>query len=120
MDLYIGKDVHGLYYNCISWNFRLIIMGLIFTQFLLFVVGYVLKFLISASKAKRVLEVGMFTGCGALGMAEVLPEDGKLTTCEFDPYVADLARTFLDKSPHGKKVEILGGKNSVKDGSFNF
>ena len=71
--------------------------------------GYVLKFLISASKAKRVLEVGMFTGCGALGMAEVLPEDGKVTTCEIDPYVADLARTFLDKSPHGKKVEILHG-----------
>ena len=87
---------------------------------LLFVVGYVLKFLISASKAKRVLEVGMFTGCGALGMAEVLPEDGKLTTCEFDPYVEDLARTFLDKSPHGKKVEILRGKKSVKDRSFNF
>lgn len=92
----------------------------IYSIFFKFVVGYVLKFLISASKAKRVLEVGMFTGCGALGMAEVLPEDGKVTTCEFDPYVADLARTFLDKSPHGKKVEILRGKNSVKDRSFNF
>ena len=75
--------------------------------------GYVLKFLISASKAKRVIEVGLFTGCGALGMAEVLPEDGKVTTCEFDPYLAELARKFLDKSPHGKKVEILCGKNSV-------
>lgn len=92
----------------------------IYSIFFKFVVGYVLKFLISASKAKRVLEVGMFTGCATLNMAEVLPEDGKVTTCEFDPYVADLARTFLDKSPHGKKVEILRGKNSVKDRSFNF
>ena len=95
-------------------------MGLIFAQFLLFVVGYVLKFLISASIAKRVLEVSIFTGCGALGFAKVLPEDGKVTTCEFDPYVADLARTFLDKSPHGKKLEILLGKKSVKNFYLTF
>ena len=70
-----------------------------------------LKFLVSASKAKRVLEVGMFTGCGALGMAEVLPEDGKVFTCEFDPYIVQLGRKFLDRSPHGKKVEIVQGKD---------
>ncbi|CAC5420577.1 unnamed protein product [Mytilus coruscus] len=71
--------------------------------------GYVLKFLVSASKSKNVLEVGMFTGCSALGMAEVMPDDGKVVTCELDPYLVDLARKFMDRSPHGKKVEILTG-----------
>ncbi|XP_071165610.1 probable caffeoyl-CoA O-methyltransferase 1 isoform X2 [Mytilus edulis] len=79
--------------------------------------GYVLKFLVSASKAKRVLEVGMFTGCGALGMAEVMPDDGKVVTCEFDPYLVKLTRTFVDKSPHGKKITIVEGPalNSLND-----
>ncbi|XP_052104035.1 uncharacterized protein LOC127737419 isoform X2 [Mytilus californianus] len=69
--------------------------------------GYVLKFLVSASKSKNVLEVGMFTGCSALGMAEAIPDDGKVVTCELDSYLVDLARKFMDRSPHGKKVEIL-------------
>lgn len=71
--------------------------------------GDVLKCLISASRARRVLEIGMFTGCAALGMAEVLPEDGKVVSCELDQYVCNLARSLMDKSPHGKKVEIRQG-----------
>lgn len=79
--------------------------------------GYVLKFLVNASKAKKVLEVGLFTGCSALGMAEVMPNDGKVVTCEFDPYLAKLARTYMDRSPHGKKVQILIGSalDTIKD-----
>lgn len=55
----------------------------------------------------------MFTGCGALGMAEVMPDDGKVVTCEFDPYLVKLTRTFVDKSPHGKKITILEGYASL-------
>lgn len=75
--------------------------------------GDVLKCLISASRARRVLEIGMFTGCAALGMAEVLPEDGKVVSCELDQYVCNLARSLMDKSPHGKKVEIRQGNPIV-------
>lgn len=71
--------------------------------------GYVIKFLVSISKAKRALDIGMFTGCSALGMAEVMPSDGKVFACEIEPYLAALGRKFMDKSPHGKKVEILLG-----------
>lgn len=52
----------------------------------------------------------MFTGCTALAFAESIPEDGKVVTCELDPYIADTARSFLDKSASGKKVEIMKGK----------
>jgi hypothetical protein len=34
--------------------------------------------LLSAAGAKRVLEVGMFTGTNSLAMAEVLPQDGQV------------------------------------------
>ena len=66
----------------------------------------------NTSKAKKVLEVGSFTGCSTLGMVEVMPNDGTVVTCEFDPYLAKLGRTYMDRSPHGKKVEILIGNKS--------
>ncbi|OWF43374.1 caffeoyl-CoA O-methyltransferase 2-like [Mizuhopecten yessoensis] len=71
--------------------------------------GNFLKTLVSMSNAKRVLEVGLFTGCGALTMAEALPADGVVVSCELLPYLQDLARGYLDQSPHGKKVIIKGG-----------
>ncbi|XP_033735965.1 caffeoyl-CoA O-methyltransferase-like [Pecten maximus] len=71
--------------------------------------GNFLKILVSMSNAKKVLEVGLFTGCGALTIAEALPADGTVVSCEILPYIQDLARSYLDKSPHGKKVTIKGG-----------
>jgi caffeoyl-CoA O-methyltransferase len=68
--------------------------------------GQTLKMLVSTSKAKRILEIGMFTGYSALAMAEALPEDGCLLACEVDTYVAEFARKCFDRSPHGKKIGI--------------
>ena len=60
-------------------------------------------------KAKRVMEIGMFTGYGALTIAEVLPADGKVVTCEIDPFLKEFSRPFFDKSPHGHKVDVRVG-----------
>lgn len=61
------------------------------------------------NNARRVLEVGLFTGFGSLGMAEALPEDGTVVTCEIQPYFQELARKNVDRSPHGKKITIKLG-----------
>ncbi|XP_048054783.1 short-chain dehydrogenase reductase 4 isoform X2 [Megalobrama amblycephala] len=71
--------------------------------------GQVLKMLVHMSKAKRVLEIGMFTGYGALSMAEALPENGQLIACELEPYLKDFAQSTFDKSPHGKKITVKTG-----------
>ncbi|OWF37110.1 uncharacterized protein LOC110440552 isoform X2 [Mizuhopecten yessoensis] len=71
--------------------------------------GTFLKMLAAMSNAKRVLEVGLFTGCGALAMAEALPADGKVVTLELTGYVGDLARKLVDQSSHGKKIDIMIG-----------
>jgi caffeoyl-CoA O-methyltransferase len=42
-------------------------------------------------------------------MAEALPEDGELITCDIDPEATRTARAFFDKSPHGKKITIRLG-----------
>lgn len=74
--------------------------------------GQFLQHVVSMTKAKRVLEIGMFTGYAALACAEVLPEDGEVVTCEFDPYLEGVARGFFSRSPHGKKIEIKIGPAS--------
>lgn len=62
------------------------------------------------SNAKRVLDVGLFTGCSALAMAEALPADGTVTTCEISDYIGNFAQKLLEKSHHGKKIKIVIGK----------
>ena len=60
-------------------------------------------------RAKRVMEIGMFTGYGALSMAEVLPADGKVVSCEIDPFLKEWSAPFFAKSPHGHKVDVRIG-----------
>ncbi|AFZ35203.1 Caffeoyl-CoA O-methyltransferase [Stanieria cyanosphaera PCC 7437] len=68
--------------------------------------GQFLKMLIALTGAKRILEVGMFTGYSALAMAETIPEDGYVIACEVDEYVAKFAQDCFAVSPHGKKIEV--------------
>ncbi|MEE4199323.1 O-methyltransferase [Erythrobacter sp.] len=71
--------------------------------------GQFLQMLIALGGAKEVLEIGMFTGFGALAMAEALPEGGRVTALELDPFVADFARGQFDASSHGEKIAIMVG-----------
>jgi len=71
--------------------------------------GAFLKVMALAVGAQRVLEIGTFTGYSALAMAEALPDEGTVLTCEIDPDSAAFARRFWNKSPHGKKIEVRVG-----------
>ena len=71
--------------------------------------GQTLKFLVGMTRARRVLELGMFTGYSALAIAEALPDDGRLLTCELDPDVAAFAQRSFDEAPAGAKIEIRVG-----------
>ncbi len=71
--------------------------------------GRFLKMLVQLSGARNVLEIGTYTGYSALSMAEGLPDDGRLITCEIDPEVVEMAKTYFDQSPHGSKIEVKVG-----------
>ena len=71
--------------------------------------GTFLKMLVGLTRARRVLEIGMFTGYSALMMAEGLPADGRLITCDIDPEAEAMARSFFARSPHGHKIEVRMG-----------
>lgn len=73
------------------------------------IVGRFLKILIQSLNATRVLEIGMFTGYSALSMAEALPEQGKLFTCEINEKHKIFAEKYFSLSPYGSKISILFG-----------
>jgi caffeoyl-CoA O-methyltransferase len=68
--------------------------------------GQFLKFLVHVTQARRVLEIGMFTGYSALAMAEALPDDGQVVACEVDAYVAKFAQECFNESPSGQKISV--------------
>jgi caffeoyl-CoA O-methyltransferase len=74
--------------------------------------GRFLKMLVRLMNARVVLEIGMFTGYSTLMMAEGLPEDGRLITCEIDLKAEAIARKYFAESPHGCKIDVRMGPAS--------
>jgi caffeoyl-CoA O-methyltransferase len=56
-----------------------------------------------------VLELGTFTGYGAMAMAEALPADGEIITCDLDPVATKIAQKYWARSPHGSKIRLRLG-----------
>jgi predicted O-methyltransferase YrrM len=74
--------------------------------------GRFLELLVHASGAKRVLEIGTFTGYSALSMAAALPEGGHIDTLDIEPKHAEVAQRYFDRSPHGSKITLHLGPAS--------
>lgn len=68
--------------------------------------GQLLYTLIKFSGAKRVLELGTFTGYSALYMASALGQDGIITTCEIDERHAGVAEKYFARSPWAHKIDL--------------
>ncbi len=68
--------------------------------------GAFLKVMAMSVGAKRILEIGTFTGYSALCFAESLPEEGEVITCDIDPESAALAKRYWAGSPHGSKIQL--------------
>ena len=68
--------------------------------------GRFLEFLVFASGARRVLELGTYSGYSALSMAAGLPEDGRIDTCEIDERHAEVARRYIAASPYADRIRV--------------
>ncbi len=69
----------------------------------------VLHFLVRLTDARRILEVGTFTGYATLAMAQALPDDGKITTIEHNAETLELARRYFERSGLAKRILIRQG-----------
>lgn len=65
-----------------------------------------MQFLIKLIRAKKVLELGTFTGYSALAMALALPDDGQLITCDINQEWTSKAPFFWKKAQQDKKIEL--------------
>ena len=68
--------------------------------------GLLLRLLVQLSGARRVLEIGTYTGYSGLSMAMGLPDDGELVTCDIDEEATAMARRYWQRSPHGSKITL--------------
>lgn len=86
--------------------------------------GQFLKFLVSLSQAKRVLEIGTYVGYSALAMAEGLCKEAELITCESSKEHAEIAQQYFDESPYANKIILKQGPAletiSNLTGTFDF
>jgi caffeoyl-CoA O-methyltransferase len=71
--------------------------------------GGFLAALVRLAGARRILELGTFTGYSSISMASALPDDGRIITCDVDPDATAIARRYMDESGHGDKIEIRLG-----------
>ena|SRR2546425_6229476 len=71
--------------------------------------GTLLQMLAASLGARRILEIGMFTGFSAQMMAAALPEGGELITCDVNPQAIAIAKSFFERSPHGRKITVREG-----------
>jgi caffeoyl-CoA O-methyltransferase len=71
--------------------------------------GRFLATLVAITGARRILEIGTFTGYSALSMADGMADGGTIVTCELDPRHAAVARANIAASPHVGRIEVREG-----------
>lgn len=71
--------------------------------------GKLLYLLAKLTGARRILELGTLAGYSAIWLARALPSGGHLTTLEFSPKHAEVARQNLERAGLADRVEIQVG-----------
>ncbi len=71
--------------------------------------GRFLELLVFGTGARRVLEIGTFTGYSALSMAAALPGGGRIDTCDIEPKHIEVAQRYIDRSPYADRITIHVG-----------
>ena len=71
--------------------------------------GRMLEFLVFLARPRSVLEIGTYSGYSALSMAQTLPQDGHIITCELDEERADVAERHIAAAGLADSVEVRRG-----------
>jgi caffeoyl-CoA O-methyltransferase len=71
--------------------------------------GQFLAFLVRATGARRVLELGTFTGYSSISMARALRDGGRIVTCDVNPETTAIARRYAEEAGVGDRIEYRLG-----------
>jgi predicted O-methyltransferase YrrM len=72
--------------------------------------GKFLHLLVRLTRAKRVLEIGTLGGYSTICLARALPRGGRITTLEYEPKHAEVARRNLKNAGMLRRVDIRVGR----------
>jgi caffeoyl-CoA O-methyltransferase len=86
--------------------------------------GRLLEFLVFALGARRVLELGTYSGYSAISMAAALPAGGHIDTCELDETHAAVAQRYIEEAGYSDRITVHVGPAletlSRLEGDFDF
>ena len=86
--------------------------------------GRFLEFVVFATGARRVLELGTYSGYSAISMAAALPEGGHIDTCEVDESHAEVARRYIEEAGLSDRITVHLGPalDTIEwlEGEFDF
>ena len=68
--------------------------------------GHFMALLVRLFNARRVLEIGVFTGYSSLAMAQALPEDGVLVGCDLSAEWTAIARRYWREAGVEHKIRL--------------
>jgi len=71
--------------------------------------GRFLQFLVWSLRARRVLELGTYSGYSSLSMAGGLPDGGEIHTCELDEEHAAVARRYIERAGLSDRITVHVG-----------
>lgn len=71
--------------------------------------GQFIHFLLQLTNAKKCLELGTFTGYSALTIAQAIPEDGHLITCDINDDWTNIAKTSWEEANLSHKITLKLG-----------
>ena len=71
--------------------------------------GAFLSFLVSMTQAKRVVEVGTFTGWSSIAMAGALPPEGSIVTLDINEETTAVARRYAQEAGVADRIEYRVG-----------
>jgi caffeoyl-CoA O-methyltransferase len=86
--------------------------------------GRFLEFLVYMTSARRILEIGTYSGYSAISMAAALPPGGSIDTCEVEEKHAAVARRYIEEAGYTDRITVhLGPALETIDrleGDFDF
>mgnify|MGYP003493219476 FL=1 len=68
--------------------------------------GQFMAMLVQLTGARRLLEVGTFTGYSALSMAQAMPEEGQLLCCDIDEQYTSIARRYWEEAGVAARIQL--------------
>jgi predicted O-methyltransferase YrrM len=71
--------------------------------------GRFLQTLVYVSGARRVLELGTYSGYSSISMAAALPDGGRIDTCEVESQHAAVARRYIEEAGYADRITVHEG-----------